>query len=153
MNTSEKEALFTCVVKARPRLLKDIAGVTLYTAAPDTLSQSAPSQPPAAVTSQHLTPLTSQDMMGQMNSLHAGIIKHLFMCIIAIGGNASRGSSRGNWLSKAAEKDPLYLFIKEEMFFPTCVSLFWAPGVHFYTSNKPWDFSRPRTSLGKNSSL
>lgn len=146
-------SLCTCVVKAGPRLVQDSTGVTLYTAAPATLSQSLPPRPPTAVTSQHFSPLKGQDVTGPMKSSPAGLIKCPFVCIIAVS-NASLGRNGpdGETQRGCRERSSLSIY-KEEMLFPTCVSLFSAPGVHFYTSNKPWDFSRPRSSLAKNGSL
>lgn len=90
-----------------------------------------------------------------MNSLRAGLIRYL--CARALSQWASPGRSGGNGpdaetLCGCRETSSLSIY-EEETLFPTCVSLFWAPGAHFYTWNKPWDCSRPRTSLAKNSSL
>lgn len=57
--------------------------------------------------------------MGRMNSSHAGLIKYPFVCIIAVR-NASLGRSGemdpAARLSEAAEKDPLYLFIRRRCY-------------------------------------
>lgn len=87
----------------------------------------------AAFLPQHLTPLKSQDNVRLMNSSHAGFIKHLFVCIADSERQRVSGKQQGRRT--------------EEMLFSTCVSQFWAPAVHFYTWNKPLDFSRPHTSF------
>lgn len=57
--------------------------------------------------------------MGLMNSSHTGLIKYPFVCIIAVS-NASLGRSGETdltaRLSKASEKDPLYLFIRRRCY-------------------------------------
>lgn len=109
-------SLCMCVVKASPRLSQDSMRVTLQL---QQLYQSLPPWPPTAVTSQHFSPLKSQDEMGLMNSSHAGLIKYPFVCIIAVS-NASLGRSGETGLtarlSEAAEKDPLYLFIRRRSY-------------------------------------
>lgn len=105
--------------RSQSKATRDSTGFTFCTAAPAIVSQSLPPRLPPAVTSQHFSPAKSQDVMGLMNSSHTGLIKYPFVCIIAVS-NASLGRSGETdltaRLSKASEKDPLYLFIRRRCY-------------------------------------